>query len=95
MVLRNLTCVNNYPIIITKDSKTNKVETIEHADHFIKRDYKLNELDTGVILYPYSKAIAQLILHKIYDYESIEMPYEELKAIPSLRGVGKLGSSNK
>ncbi len=49
----------------------------------------------GFIIYPYSKAIAQLILHKLPSYESHEITYDELKDIPSNRGIGKLGSTGK
>ncbi len=47
------------------------------------------------ILYPYEKAIAQLLLIPVPTAEVEEYTYEELKAIPSKRGVGALGSSEK
>ena len=47
----------------------------------------------GFIVYPYSKAIAQLILHESIDAEVEEITYEELKQIPSKRGNGCLGST--
>ena len=47
------------------------------------------------IFYPENKAIAQLILHKVDDLPVEEISYEELSKIPSNRGTGKLGSSNK
>lgn len=47
------------------------------------------------IFYPETKAIAQLVLHKVDNLEVEEISYEELKEIPSKRGDGKLGSSNK
>lgn len=51
--------------------------------------------NTGDILYPYSKAIAQLVVHKVPTMNVQEVRYDELKAIPSCRGDGKLGSSGK
>lgn len=51
------------------------------------------KLDT--IIYPTTTAIAQAKLELSPVSVDVEIPYEELKAIPSIRGVGKLGSSNK
>ena len=45
--------------------------------------------------YPDTKAIAQLVLHEVPVVEVEEISYEELKAIPSERGDGALGSSGK
>lgn len=45
--------------------------------------------------YPYNKAIAQAVLHKVPKTEIQEISYEELKSIPSERGEGMLGSSGK
>jgi len=47
------------------------------------------------LFYPYSKAIAQGILFKLPKLNTEEISYDELSKIPSLRGVGKLGSSGK
>ena len=57
----------------------------------------INEIkETDItIAYPYSKAICQAKLEKIYEAEIIEIPYEELKLISSERGMGKLGNSGK
>ena len=46
-------------------------------------------------VYPYSKAIVQAIVTQVLDTNEQELTYEDLKAIPSERGLGKLGSSNK
>ena len=46
-------------------------------------------------VYPYSKAIAQALLVPVPKTEIKEVSYDELKAIESERGLGKLGSSNK
>lgn len=47
------------------------------------------------ILYPYTKAIAQLIVLPVPIMDVEEISLEKLQAIPSKRGHGKLGSSNK
>lgn len=58
-----------------------------------KNDVKTK--DDNVIHYPYSKAIAQLLLLPVPNVEVKEISYEELKQIPSKRGEGALGSSGK
>ena len=47
------------------------------------------------IVYPYSKAIVQAIVTPVLETNEQELSYDDLKAIPSERGMGKLGSSNK
>ena len=47
----------------------------------------------GLVYYPYEKAIAQLVHHEVPKMEVKEVSYDELLAIPSHRGTGKLGSS--
>lgn len=42
-----------------------------------------------------NKAIAQLIVHRVYKMDVKEISYEELKKIPSTRGDGGFGSSGK
>ena len=49
----------------------------------------------NAILYPASKAIAQALIIPVPEVNVEEISYEELKDIPSERGVGALGSSNK
>ena len=51
--------------------------------------------DDSVILYPYTKAIAQLVVHEVTKMDIKEVAYEELLTIESNRGVGMLGSSKK
>lgn len=53
------------------------------------------EIDEKVIVYPYEKAIAQLLMLPVPKARVKEISYEDLKAIPSKRGTGALGSSNK
>lgn len=51
--------------------------------------------DKDAIIYPYSKAIAQALVIPVPEVEVEEISYEDLKMIPSERGMGQLGSSNK
>lgn len=46
-------------------------------------------------VYPYSKAIAQVLVIPVPKVKVNEISYDELKNIDSERGLGKLGSSNK
>lgn len=50
---------------------------------------------SNAIIYPYEKAICQALVLPIPYVEVEEYTYEELKAIPSERGMGSLGSSGK
>ena len=71
---------------------TNKVMFIskkEHVDH-LKESY-----GEDIIIYPYEKAICQAVLHKVPKVKIKRLSLEKLKAIPSKRGTGMLGSSNK
>ena len=78
-------CINNVnsnDIIISKyDNLHGKIE----ADWFYYHP----------TIYPYSKAIAQLVVHEVPKMNVKEITYEELKEIPSKRGTGSLGSSGK
>ena len=78
---------NKKPFIISKMP----VEELDDKFAINGKNYKKNE----VILYPYSKAICQIIMHEIPKLITQEIPYDELKAIPSERGTGGFGSSNK
>lgn len=51
--------------------------------------------DPNGIFYPVTKAITQMIVVPKPDVEVGEITWGELKAIPSERGLGKLGSSEK
>lgn len=46
-------------------------------------------------VYPYSKAIAQGVVHRVEDMQVNEISYEELLKIPSTRGTGAWGHSGK
>lgn len=76
-----ITNTTEAPIVI---SKTDSIEDI------------FGEIaPTNVIIYPYEKAIAQLLVIPVPVVDVEEYTYEELKAIPSSRGLGALGSSGK
>lgn len=51
--------------------------------------------DDYTLIYPYSKAIAQAIVHEVPQVIVSEIDYNDLIKIPSERGIGQLGSSEK
>lgn len=78
---------NKKPFVISK------IPADELADLFEAEGKTFKKED--VIIYPYTKAICQIVMHKVPKIEAEEISYEELKAIPSERGAGRFGSSNK
>lgn len=79
-------------------SKLNTEELIEALviDKDNPIDWKLADDEVlNSIVYPYSKAIVQAWIAPVLETNKEEISYEDLKAIPSERGLGKLGSSNK
>ena len=66
----------------------------KNATYVTYNIYELGEEDI-VIVYPYSKAIAQAEVCEVPVMNQYELTYEELKSIPSERGTGALGSSGK
>ena len=75
---------NSRPVIILK-------KDIEDFDLLSK-----NIINDGYIVYPYSKALFQGIVHCVHnEFETSEITFDELKKISSERGDGKLGSSGK
>lgn len=66
---------------------------------FITKEYcadKLIKAFSGhCIVYPYEKAICQAIVVPVPELDIEEYTYDEIKAIPSERGNGALGSSGK
>lgn len=71
---------NDYPVVISKE-----VTEVEH--HYI---YEMHYVKV-----PYSKAVCQFAVEEVPIIEIKEITYDELKQIPSERGTGMLGSSNK
>lgn len=103
-----LSNINDVPIVISKLTREELIEkhgkigyggtiymTEEEYDYLIYlKDEEYDNLTC--IIYPYSKAIAQLIVHEVHnEVVSKEISYEELQSIPSKRGTGSLGSSGK
>lgn len=81
-----ITNENDSYLIITKDPE---VKNVTHGS------YKNIEGSCDAIYYPYKKGIAQLILVPNPKSKGKKISIEELKAIPSIRGEGKLGSTDK
>lgn len=86
-ILVAISNVNDKTLII---SKLSEEELSTSYPQVIHRD-----IHKSYILYPYTKAIAQGIVHRVLDLEVEEMPYDKLKQIESKRGIGAFGSSNK
>lgn len=90
-----ITNTNDIPIVICKKEF---VATFSDSASVlllpcVKSDSILYPSD--YILYPYEKAICQALVFPVPEVEIEEYTYEELKAIPSERGTGRLGSSGK
>lgn len=66
-----------------------------HKDVLITSEVSEVEEGEDVILYPYSKAIAQGTIDLVPQVNIKEITYEELKNIKSERGTGALGASGK
>ena len=71
------------------------LSNVNDKDLYIIKDEEADIVAPGAIAYPYTKAIAQAIIHIVPTMDCQEISYEELKAIPSKRGSGSLGSSGK
>lgn len=78
------------PITNTTVSEIVITKTREFDEKYFSRTHT-----TSAILYPYEKAIAQLLVVPVSKVAVVECTYEELKVIPSIRGCGKMGSSGK
>lgn len=106
-----ITNTNDVDIVISKLSRQEleeyyAEETNQDEEYILLKDTDndryvyLEDYDGGFnatcIIYPYSKAIAQLIVHEVHnEIESKEVSYDKLKNIPSERRYGSLGSSGK
>lgn len=83
-----ITNTNDVPIVIFKK------ESITDFNDFASI-LLFSYGEANYILYPYEKAICQALVLPVPEVEIEEYTYEELKAIPSERGTGCLGSSGK
>lgn len=86
-----ITNENDSFLIITKDPEVKKV-TYGSYKIVLKKSV---ECSYDAIYYPYKKGIAQLLLVPNPKSKGKKISIEELKAIPSIRGEGKLGSTDK
>lgn len=80
---------------LPQDEKTSIIKNVYLDMKNPKSNESLIENISNAIFYPETKAIAQLVLHKVDDLPTEEISYEELQKIPSKRGSGVLGSSGK
>ena len=74
-----MTNINTKPLLIIKKEELEKSELS----------------DADFIIYPYEKAICQGAIIPVPEIQVEELKYEDLLKIPSVRGTGMLGSSNK
>lgn len=61
----------------------------------ITKETETEALTDDYIIYPYTKAIAQMVLHKVDEFPTELVDYQEILNTPSERGTGALGSSGK
>jgi dUTP pyrophosphatase len=78
-------------IVITN---TNDIPMVIAKEHVTTKDI-FGEFGMRYIIYPYSKAIAQGIVHEVPQMNVTELTYQELLMIESERGTRALGSSGK
>lgn len=78
---------NDKPFVIAKENIDNIPENFEIDGKIFKK--------SECIMYPYSKAICQMVMHIVPDLDSVEISYEDLCKITSKRGSGAFGSSGK
>lgn len=92
-----LTNTTEYAVVISKYDKMDTATLMCKDDQSIWGPFELSEeeVDECMIVYPYSKAIAQALVVPVPEVEVEELSYEDLQNITSERGLGKLGSSGK
>ena len=78
------TNTNDKPVIISKLDMASLPNSVREL------------IEATYIIYPYNKALFQGVVHSVHnELERKEISHDELLKIPSERGTGKLGSSNK
>ena len=98
-----ITKTTNKTLYVSKISKEEIIDRVYSADDMNKKWDSIfgnlasikNGLENSILVYPYSKAIAQALVVPVPKTEIKEISYDELKMIKSERGMGALGSSNK
>ena len=78
---------NKKPFIISKISSEELEDEFEVDGVIYKKD--------EVMIYPYTKAICQVVMQEVPVFDVKEITYDELKLISSERGDGRFGSSKK
>lgn len=69
--------------------------TTDKTLYIAKNTSDINVNNKDSFIYPYGKAIAQALIIPVPQVDIEEYTYDELKAIPSQRRNGALGSSGK
>lgn len=101
-----ITNASNVSLIIGKPSEEELLENSildENGDKIIKTDngkvslywYSGGQYVKMYVYYPYSKAIAQAIVHEVPAMNTQEIAYEQLQEFTSERASGGFGSTNK
>ena len=95
-----LTNTTNKPLFVSKLPKEELVKTLtapQEDGDFMTNIFRgmSGAYYENSIVYPYEKAIVQALVVQVPKVTVEEISYEELKQIPSERGMGQLGSSNK
>ena len=85
---------NEVPLFISKVTKEEVIEKLSEDNPEMPKEVFEEGVNQSII-YPYTKAICQALLLPVPKVEIEQISLEELKAIPSERGEGKLGSSGK
>ncbi len=78
---------NKKPFIISKTPVDELLEEFDVDGVIYKKD--------EVLIYPYTKAICQIVMQEVPVFDVKEITYDELKSISSERGEGCFGSSKK
>ena len=62
--------------------------------YIVKNGWSM-DVNSNCVVYPYEKAICQVVMVEVPKLQYEEMAYEDLLKIESERGIGSLGSSKK
>ena len=96
-----LTNTTNKPIVIAKKGTYELIEGYSPSTSVFRwSTYKNTKIKhkfytEEVVVYPYEKAITQVVMAVVPKLHTEEVSYEKLLKFESERGMGKLGSSNK
>ena len=82
-------------IFVGLTNTTNKVLFISKLSEQETYNNYYGDVMPKSFVYPYTKAIAQVLVVPVPNVTVEEISYEELQNIKSARGMGALGSSNK